>query len=242
MKPKSESDTTHKALTAVILLFFIIILGAAIAVAVLSRGNDAQSKNPADNVSSLASNATESEGPAGNNTTSNEDDSEIEAVTPEEAYEHARVVSTIDAPTSSSAVNESQAAAFLAERGFQDIAITSCYGADGAYAGESEIDASATSTHPTYEANYITESGESWVLYLYNGQIMANPLSYNFEIRGDDEPMAILSEKAEITSYDSATKSFYVIVPDGTELQVKTVERIDAKTLDELSAEKVGAL
>lgn len=156
----------------------------------------------------------------------------IEPIAPEEAFEHAEVVSSVNAADSPDVMSESKAAKLLEKRGFSDIALTTEYGADGTYTGEQEVDGASSANHPIYEATYIASDGSVWALLLYNGQLMANPLSYNSE--SNDGATVILSETKEVTSYDSATNTFYRIIPDGTELEVKTVDRIDAEKLDDL--------
>ena len=54
--------------------------------------------------------------------------------------------------------------------------------------------------------------------------------------------MVVISESATITSYDSTTNKFYEIIPDSSMLIVKTVSRIDAETLDNLTFGGIDAL
>ena len=73
------------------------------------------------------------------------------------------------------------------------------------------------------------------------GSVIANPVGYNMESNAHGAQL-ILSESEVITSYDSVTNSFYESIPNESELIVKTVNHIDAETLNSLTVEDIEAL
>ena len=84
-----------------------------------------------------------------------------------------------------------------------------------------------------YQTYYISSSGDIWILFEINGQIVPNPFSYNEQKESGVQVM--LSEEDTITSYDSTTNKFYVNIPNADILTVKKVDKIDAETLDKLT-------
>lgn len=169
----------------------------------------------------------------------NEEGSDLEPVTPSEAYADADVVATVDAQSSADNLTEAEVLQLLEDRGFETLSLVTRYEIDGIHHDEQEVSAGSSNKHPTYEATYVSEDGDLWQLLLCNGQIAASPLSHNDK---QGEPAVLISETGSVTSYYSATDTFYVIVPDGTDSIVKTVERIDAETLDSLSDREIDRL
>ena len=165
-----------------------------------------------------------------------------EAITPEEAYANSTIIATTDAQSSPSSLTEADAARFLTERGFNSLVITAGYDLYGSYIGEEEIDVSSSDAHPVYEATYITPNENVWTLHLCGSQLMAFPLTFNNENSNAKRPPFILSEKETISSYYSATNSFYEIIPDSSRYTVITIPTIDAETIDDLTLRKIERL
>ena len=171
-----------------------------------------------------------------------EEEIAIAAITPEEAYANSTIIATTDVQSSSDSLTEADAVRFLTERGFNSFAITAGYGLDGSYVGDKEIDASSSEDHPSYEATYVTPDENIWMLHLCGSQLTAVPLTFNNESQSAKKAPFILSEKESITSYYSATNTFYEIIPDGSRHAVKTVPKIDAETIDGLTLREIERL
>lgn len=154
--------------------------------------------------------------------------------------ENAHVITMIDAADSPDVLQEKQVADELLNRGFDECTITSEYALDGNYSDAEEISPTSSEKHPTYEGLYVTPSGELWNLLYYNGQLMANPVSYNADSSRDAQ--LIISESESVTSYVSTSNTFYEVIPPESELIVKQVDHIDAATLNALTAEEIDQL
>lgn len=150
------------------------------------------------------------------------------------------VIDVIDAEESEDVPTETEVKALLEERGFDDYPITYDYSIQGTYSGDTEVTEGSTSRHPMYQTFYLSESGEAWVLYVINGSIYANPVSFNLE--SDLGVMLLISETETLTSYDDTSNKFYVTIPYETEMIVKIVDRIDAEILESLTIEEINKL
>ena len=235
-KAQKAKKTDKKIALVAAIAAVVAVLAIVGVVMLMPKGPEPSGDQSATN-EAPADQETETQEPAEGGTVVSDDTDDdepiyIEPVTPEEAFEHAEVVSSIDAADSPDVQSEKEVVDLLEKRGFTDIALTTDYEADGAYIGEQEVDGTSSAEHPIYETTYIASDGSVWALLIYNGQLMANPLSYNND--GNEGAQVVLSETEEVTSYDSATNTFYRIIPDGTELEVKVVDRIDAEKLDEI--------
>ena len=170
------------------------------------------------------------------------DTTDIDPAEDPEAYfkNNSQLIDSIPADESEDTTTEEETVRLLRDRGFGDIAISSTYTMDGTYIETDEISDSSYETHPTYEALYQASSGDIWCIYLYNGQLMANPLSYNEQ--STEAVLTIISESDTVTSYSSATNTFYVNIPDESQLIVKQIPKISASALDALTVEEIASL
>ena len=168
-------------------------------------------------------------------------DSEPYEVTPPDAdayfASNSNIISEISATDSDAVFTEAEACDILAARGFGEYPITTEYSMEGEYFEAAEISDSSSTEHPIYQTYYVTENEDIWTIFIINGTIMANPVSYN--VQSDFDVQTILSESNTVMSYDSTTNKFYETIPKESELRVKTVSRIAAGVLDELS---IGAI
>lgn len=168
----------------------------------------------------------------------NPDDYKVE---PEDAKkyfeENSQIMSEVDANQSKDVLTEKQVIALLKERGFTD-PVTTSYAMDGTYNEETEVNDSSSVKHPAYQTFYVNKNEEVWAIAVIDGDIMANPLSYNMEAASDAQ--VTVAESDTVTSYDSATNKFFKTVPNGDVMNVIVVERIDAATLNELTVEAIG--
>ena len=163
----------------------------------------------------------------------------IEPIDADEYYHKlGTVLKTTNAKKSKEVRKERDAAALIAERGFENAEITSGYSMDGSLSASDAIEADGKKKHPMYAANHITSNGELWNIVIVNDEIFACPVSYNL-LEGIDRPVT-LSESDHITGYDSETNQFYVTVPDEAKLRIITVEQINAEVLEKWTCEELG--
>ena len=150
------------------------------------------------------------------------------------------VISVMDVNESENVPTESEVTEILKERGFVDFPITCEYAMDGTYNDEDEITDGSVEKHPMYETYYVSAAGEVWAVSVINGQIIANPASFNLE--SELESQLLISESEKIISYNDESNKFYETIPKKSAVIVKTVDRIDAETLDRLTIEEINNL
>ena len=141
-----------------------------------------------------------------------------------------QIISKTQANQSNTVQSASAAFNDFAGRGFSFDTLAVYYDMNGNLT-EEEITSSDSGNYPMYAANYVTPSGQVWQLMSINGSVMAYPLSYNLNENTSDTAV-VFSEKNSIISYDSASNTFYEVVPNASEANVKVVGRIDKNTLD----------
>ena len=158
----------------------------------------------------------------------------------DEYYENnSKVVSKIDINDSKNVTTEADTITLLKNRGFEDIQITTNYNMDGEYFDDEEI-AQSTTKHPIYQTYYQTENGEIWTIFVINGTVTANPVIYNMQ--SELNAQVVIAETDTVVSYDSTTNQFYETIPNESELILKKVSAINAKTLESLTGEEIDAL
>ena len=155
-------------------------------------------------------------------------------------WNNSEVISVIDAKDSEDVPNETEVIDILNERGFNDYPITYMYSIDGEYNNETEVSNNSVDKHPMYQTYYIDENGNFWTIFIINGDIIANPISFNLE--SDLAAELLISESEELTSYDNLTNKFYVTIPKESTVIVKTVNEINAEALDKLTMEEISKL
>ncbi|MBE7049419.1 MAG: hypothetical protein E7394_01435 [Ruminococcaceae bacterium] len=158
-------------------------------------------------------------------------------VTPPDADEYFQKNATVNmelgALTSETAFTESDVCRLLEERGFENISVTTNYTMYGEYTDEVQISRYSSDAHPMYQAFYTAADGDVWMILIVNDAIMANPISYNTD-HASNVPIFV-SETDTLTSYDSTLNKFYISVPKRNIAVVKTVDIIDAETLNNLT-------
>lgn len=158
-------------------------------------------------------------------------------VTPPDADEYfsdnSTVIATIDALDSEDVHTESDAYDNFDERGLAMYPITTEYSMDGVYSEAARISSYSSRQHPMYQTYYITSNDDVWLIFEINGVMLASPLSYNEQLASGAPVM--ISETDTITSYDSTKNKFYVNTPHSSVINLKTVARIDAETLEALT-------
>lgn len=121
----------------------------------------------------------------------------------------------------------------LRNRGFIEYSVTKEYSMDGNYEDTTDINADSIEQHPMYNTFYCSTAGEFWTITSINGQITANPVSYNFQ--SELEVSVLISDSEVIISYDNTTNKFYETIPSETALKLIVVDQVDAATLDNLT-------
>lgn len=143
------------------------------------------------------------------------------------------IISEISVSDAENVDTEAETYDYLEKRGFTEYSVTAEYSIDGDYVGETAIEEDSQEKHPVYNTFYYSSSGEVWTITSINGQITANPVSYNFQSESDAP--VLISDSETIVSYDNATNKFYETIPSESALKLIVVDQIDATTLDNLT-------
>lgn len=200
-----------------------------------SSGNEEQSDSQ-NNSQSTSNNDGNNQNQGGTQTTPSQ-----EAGTMDQYYqESSTVIKTFDVATSPDVLNEAEVSALLAERGFTQYDITFDYLINGEFVDTTTISGDTSAKHPMYKTYFVSDEGEVWIIYVINGEVYANPVSYNFQ--SVLPAQLLVSESAELTSYNDETNQYYVIVPKESAAIIKVIERIDANTLSQLTCEEIDKL
>ncbi|MCF2596032.1 zinc ribbon domain-containing protein [Pseudoflavonifractor phocaeensis] len=147
------------------------------------------------------------------------------------------IIMEIDVNDSNDVLTESETCTELTGRGFEEYPITTEYSMDGAYSDATNISDNSSNKHPIYQTYYVSSNGDLWTVFVINGSVLANPVSYN--LQSGRSVQAIVSETETVMSYDSATNRFYETIPHESALVLITVDKIDAETLDKLTAGEI---
>lgn len=158
-----------------------------------------------------------------------------------EYYENnVELLEVIEAEGSGGVLDEAEARAFLEGRGFGGRAVTYKYSITGQLFDETAIEEVTSARHPMYRTVYASANGDVWLVYVINNSIFAYPFSFNLE--SDLEAELIFSESDTLTSYDCESNQFFVTVPHASEMIVRTVDAVNAETLDSLTVEEICRL
>lgn len=153
---------------------------------------------------------------------------------------NSQLVEVIDVVDSSDMMTEEDVKTFLEGRGFVDCTITYDYSVAGEFTTDTEISENSQTEHPMYQLLYLSAAREVWVVYIINGEIFANPLSFNLE--SDLDAQLLVTESAVFTSYDNTANKFYITIPYDSEISSVMADEINAETLDGLTVEKLCEL
>ena len=148
------------------------------------------------------------------------------------------IISEISVSDAENVDTEAETYDYLEKRGFTEYSVTAEYSIDGDYVGETAIEEDSQEKHPVYNTFYYSSSGEVWTITSINGQITANPVSYNFQSESDAP--VLISDSETIVSYDNATNKFYETIPSESALKLIVVDQIDAATLDNLTIGEIN--
>ncbi len=168
----------------------------------------------------------------------NSEQSRTEVEIPDEYEYQETVLEEIDAASSEAVPTVSEVASELDERGFSDYEITASYDISGNFISDEYLQFDSEDKYPLYTIYYVTSSGYPWVIYVSNGEYMANPLFLYDSI----SPSLLLSENEYTVAYEADQNIFIKSIPGENEVTLKIVDTIDAQTLDSLDEDAVMAL
>ena len=164
---------------------------------------------------------------------------QIEYIDTDEYYrENAQIISEIRVEDAQNITTEEETYDMMENRGFGQIQITSMYNMNGEFLSDDAIDDKSSEKHPLYTTLYFSQSGEIWVISVVNGSVSASPVNYNENHSFE----TLIVEEDTIMAYDGKLNKFYEIVPSDSLAITKRVERIDAETLENLTAEEIDKL
>ncbi len=155
-------------------------------------------------------------------------------------WSNSTVIEVISADESDNVMTEAEANSFLASRGFDQYEIACEYSMTGNYDSDSVAAVDSDTEHPMYTTYYYSANNELWTIYIIDGSVFAYPVSYIIE--KEAEIPVLISESSETTSYDNDSNQFYITIPFESSVIVKTVDTINAETLDNLTVEEIDKL
>ena len=148
------------------------------------------------------------------------------------------LIAVTPAEEASAVYSEKAVGKELSGRGFgENPPATFAYEMDGSVGEETPIDAAGAQEHPQYTLLYTTKGGDYWNISVCGDCVTAYPVTYNLEY--NDGAEVIFAEGESITAYDSATNSFYEMIPKPSALLVKHIPAITAEALEQLTAEEI---
>ena len=151
---------------------------------------------------------------------------------PEDYEFKGEVLEEEKASDSEDSFTEKKVAAEVAARGFEGLVLESSYSMSGDYTMDSELTDPAA-RHPMYYGFYEAPNGSVWLLAIVDGEIMASP----FDNITETSVQTVLCEVGHVCIYDGYADRFIRGIPDGTEMSIVEVERVDADTLARYSEE-----
>ncbi len=154
----------------------------------------------------------------------------------EEVLNSSEVLETTDVADSTQTTTEEETVELFSERGFNTTDITSSYTIEGTYYSEEVIDETSTTYHPIYSLLYVSDDDYYWYIYCIDGELFAYPTTY--VLYNTDQSYIYVSESEYIISYDSYTNTYNRIIPN--DCTIKTVDEINAETLDELASKELS--
>ncbi len=248
VKAAEPPKKKHHGLLIFFIVFIFIVAVAAAAVIVdlnymripfvddilTSIGIVDKKQEKEDEVTTEAESETESETETEPYSEPDDEQVTVEFVDPDTIYKHIDEKIAVD--SSPDVRTEKEAVKEFAALGFDRYPVTYSYDMDGnLIATATEASSAGTEKHPVYNTFYITESGDYWTLLQINGCMIATPVSYN--LNSGDTVKVVLAETDSVTSFSATNNTFYVTSPDETELRVIKVDKIDAQTLESITAD-----
>lgn len=158
----------------------------------------------------------------------------VEMIDAEEYFsDNGEIISEIDVSDAENVEAGADVYAEFTERGFTEYSISSEYSINGDCTDTMDITADSKEKHPVYFTLYCSSADELWTITSINGQITANPISYNFQSESDVS--VLVADGNTLMSYDSATNRFYETIPSESAVKLIIVDKVNAATLDNLT-------
>ncbi len=167
-----------------------------------------------------------------NNRTSEEE--KTDAITYYNKY--SKVINKVSLEESTDMMSEEEAYDLFQNYGFAECVIISEYTETGEYTEPTEIIPFSSNKHPVYRSDYVDEKGNIFEIYLIDGCLMANPVSFNS--KSEDNIKMVVSTAETLKSYDNETKTFYETMPGNSMIRVWEVTDSYIKTLEKLTFEE----
>jgi hypothetical protein len=249
------SNTTKKNRTVLLIVLGIIIVAAIVSAAIILPKiiKDGHNENnttpipsdrtPEASVSTENPSAAETESTTGTPSSRTPEPEVLVEIpkpdNPTEAddyfWETSKVYKVTNAMESDDVKSEKEAIAIFTERGFAQYPIEYDYSMDGKYLGDTEASESSSDKHPRYYTYYVSDNGDYFTIYLIEDSIVAFPISMLLDLKLSVE--VLISDSDKVTSYNAAVNKFYLNRPTGTTATVKTIQRVDADSLNALTKE-----
>lgn len=155
-------------------------------------------------------------------------------------FNNSEVIAVVNARESEDVPTCAEVTTLLKERGFTGFEILYEYTMDGEYTEKAQISEGSSEKFPMYQTFYVSSCGEIWSIYVVNGAVFANPVSFN--LQSTLGVQLLISESETLTSYDEEESKFYVTIPYESAVIVKPIDEINAGALDRLTIEEIGRL
>lgn len=149
---------------------------------------------------------------------------------------YSKVINRENLNKSKEMMSEEEAYDIFQSYGFTECIIISEYTETGEYIGPNEIVPFSSNKHPVYRSDYVDEKGNVFEIYLIDGCLMANPVSFNSKTETNTK--VVVSSAETLKSYDCETKTFYETMPENSIIKVQEVLDSYTETLDELVFEE----
>ena len=218
-----------------IILLLVLLIGGAVALTSLGIVPISAIEKCLDTMGLLVDDETETED------SFDEEKYKIEPIDADDYFgKNSKAVESFNASESQNVQSESEVTDFLKERGFDQYPIETTYTMNGEYIGTLEISKDSAEKHPMYSTYYVNKKEEVWQILVIDGEITADPISYNMQ---EGRKVAVtFSESEKIVSYDNVQNKFYYTIPKDSAMEVKVVEKIDAGVLESLTIEEIDRL
>lgn len=167
------------------------------------------------------------------NNNRNSEEEKIDAITYYNKY--SKVINTISLEKTADMMSEEEAYNLFQSFGFTECIIVSEYTETGEYTGSNEIIPFSSNKHPVYRSDYVDEKGNIFEIYLIDGFLMTNPVSFNSKTEANIK--VVVSSAKTLKSYDSETKTFYETMPKNSIIRVQEVSDSYIETLEKLAFE-----
>lgn len=164
----------------------------------------------------------------------NNRDSEEERIDAKTYYnKYSKIINEVSLDESTNMVSEEEAYNLFQSYGFAECIIVSEYTETGEYSGPNEIIPFSSNKHPVYRSDYVDEQGNIFEIYLIDGLLMTNPVSFN--AKTEENIDVVVSSSKTLMSYDSETKTFYETMPKNSIIRVQEASDSYIETLEKLA-------